>query len=1028
MKKPLKVLQVEDSERDATLLRRHLAQAGYELTVTRVELSETMHRALETDTWDVILCDYSMPHFNALQALSVVRELDVDIPLIIISGTIGEEAAVEAMQAGAHDYLMKDNLTRLGSAIERELEEARSRRARRDAEAALRRSEERYRRLVDTAFEGIWIADAKALITYANQRLADMLGYTVDEMIGRSCFEVLDHDSRVEMKVNWQRRLQGIKEQYDLRLLRKDGTAQWVILSMTPILGEQREVTGVLAMLTDITSRKIAEQQIRLQATALESAANAILISDHEGSIIWVNRAFTSMTGYAAAEVVGQNPRLFKSGREEPAIYVAMWESLLAGRVWQGELLNRRKDGTTYVEEQSITPVRNERGEITNYIAIKQDVTARKSSETETLRLNAEIASQQRRLNNIVANVPGVVFESWSEEDPAAHRVQFVSEYVRTMTGYSVEEWLATPNFWLSIVHPDDRELTGRLADEDYAAGTEARREFRWITKDGRVIWVEASTNAIKDDDGRIVGVRGVTVDITERKRAEREWRKSEGRYRDLVENALDIIYTQDLQGNYTSVNQAVEQIGGYTVAESLRMNLADTVAPEHLERAREMFGRKLAGEKVTAYELDILAKDGHRVSVEINTRIIREDGVAVGVQGIARDVTERKQLEEQLRQAQKMEAVGLLAGGIAHDFNNMLTVISGYSELALRSLQPEDPLRRKIEEIRKAGLSAAALTRQLLAFSRKQVLEPKVLDLNTIIVDLRKMLPRLIGEDVKLQTKLEAGLGNCLADPGQVEQVIMNLAINARDAMPAGGVLTIETHNVEFDRDDAERNISADSGSYIMLAVCDSGTGMDDATQSRIFEPFYTTKEVGKGTGLGLSTVYGIVKQSGGNILVESKLGQGTAFKIYLPRVDAAAHQFTRVTEIPELLSGTETILLIEDEEVLRQLATEVLKEYGYRVLAAPNGGSALLICEQHSGPIELLLTDVVMPEMGGREASTRLVKLRPAMKILFMSGYTDAAIVHHGVLDDDTNFIQKPFNATDLARKVREVLDEKK
>jgi signal transduction histidine kinase/ActR/RegA family two-component response regulator len=381
---------------------------------------------------------------------------------------------------------------------------------------------------------------------------------------------------------------------------------------------------------------------------------------------------------------------------------------------------------------------------------------------------------------------------------------------------------------------------------------------------------------------------------------------------------------------------------------------------------------------------------------------------------------------EEQLQQAQKLEAVGRLAGGISHDFNNMLTAIIGYSDLTLNRLPEGDPLKHNLTEIRKAGERAASLTGQLLAFSRKQVMQPKVIDLNVVVSELEKMLRRMIGEDIELKTSLQHGLGNVKADPGQIEQVIMNLAVNARDAMPTGGKLTIETGNVYLDESYARQHLSVAPGAYVMLAVSDSGIGMDAETQSHMFDPFFTTKEAGKGTGLGLSMVYGIVKQSGGNIWVYSETGKGTTFKIYLPRVTADTEKYTHATPELDIAAGSETILLVEDADVVRDLAREVLEEIsGYRVLEATNAEDALQICQKHQGGIDLLLTDVVMPGGSGPEVSARVRALKPDIRVLYMSGYTDDAIVRHGVLEAGLNFIQKPFTPNGLAQKVREVLD---
>lgn len=380
---------------------------------------------------------------------------------------------------------------------------------------------------------------------------------------------------------------------------------------------------------------------------------------------------------------------------------------------------------------------------------------------------------------------------------------------------------------------------------------------------------------------------------------------------------------------------------------------------------------------------------------------------------------------EAHLRQSQKMEAVGRLAGGIAHDFNNLIAVVLLHSELMLRDLAQNCDLRRRAEEIRKAADRAASLTRQLLAFSRKQVLQPRVLDLNDVVADLNKMLPRLIGEHIELLTVTEAGLGKVKADPGQLEQVIMNLVVNARDAMPKGGKLAIETANIELDESYSSRHIAVQPGRYVMLAVSDNGDGMDAQTQARIFEPFFTTKEQGKGTGLGLSTVYGIVKQSGGNIWVYSEVGWGTTFKVYLPRVDQAVEQVVPVEAHAILPHATETVLLVEDEEMILKAAKEILELHGYRVLEASGSKEALAFCQTHRENIDLMITDVVMPQMGGRELAEQLRPLRPGMKVLYMSGYTDDAIAHHGVLEPGTAFLEKPFTARALAHKVREVLN---
>ena len=468
-------------------------------------------------------------------------------------------------------------------------------------------------------------------------------------------------------------------------------------------------------------------------------------------------------------------------------------------------------------------------------------------------------------------------------------------------------------------------------------------------------------------------------------------------------------------------MNDAAVARYGYSEQEFLAMTVRDIRPVSELARFEETLHNQTGG---TFTGFRHRRKDGTLIDVDIESQPITLAGVPARLV-LARDTTERRQLEDQLRQAQKMEAVGQLAGGIAHDFNNLLTAILGSTQLLLHATPPEDGRREDVEEIKNAGLRAAELTRQLLAFSRRQVLAPKVLDMNAVVSQMDKMLRRLIVEDVELVTQLAGDLGPVSADPGQLEQVLLNLAVNARDAMPRGGRLTIETANVFLTEEYSERHHRLPPGQYVLLAVSDTGVGMDEATQKHLFEPFFTTKEVGKGTGLGLATVYGIVKQSGGYIWVYSEPGHGTTVKVYLPRVSGAAEPLPVAAATPELRRGSETVLLVEDAPPVRSLARKSLESYGYTVLEAADGPAALELSAGHARGIDILVTDVVMPGMSGRELAERLAPARPAMRVLYTSGYTDDAMVRQGVLRAGVAFLQKPFIPETLARKVREVLD---
>jgi two-component system, cell cycle sensor histidine kinase and response regulator CckA len=506
---------------------------------------------------------------------------------------------------------------------------------------------------------------------------------------------------------------------------------------------------------------------------------------------------------------------------------------------------------------------------------------------------------------------------------------------------------------------------------------------------------------------------------------------ESESRYRNLIMHSPDAVFVNE-NGKIALVNLACQKLFGARRAEDIIGQPAiNFFHPDCHEQINTRLHRlTVLGESVPLAEEKVVRLDGSTVDVEVVAAPFASGGTNA-IHVIVRDITERKQaeterrnLEDQLRLAQKMEAIGSLAGGVAHDFNNMLNIISGYAQMAKEKLDRSDSLYDDITEILAAADRAAKLTRQLLAFSRRQVLQPVVLNLNQIVSELEKMLRRVLGADIDLHQVLAPTLGAVRADPGQMEQVLMNLAVNARDAMPKGGKLTIETANVVLEDAQAARDLYAKPGAYVQLTVTDTGCGLDEETKNRLFEPFFTTKERGKGSGLGLSMVYGIVKQSGGSILVTSEPGKGTTFKIYLPQELSLEAPIAK--HLPRMTSaqGNETILLVEDEEALRMLAKRILRESGYTVLTAANGVEALHTSEQHQGNIDLLLTDVVMPEMGGRVLAQNLVKMRPAIKVMFMSGYTDNAIANHGVLDAGTSFLGKPFSPDELECKVREAL----
>jgi two-component system, cell cycle sensor histidine kinase and response regulator CckA len=598
-----------------------------------------------------------------------------------------------------------------------------------------------------------------------------------------------------------------------------------------------------------------------------------------------------------------------------------------------------------------------------------------------------------------------------------------VNEAAVQQYGYTREEFLGMT---LEEIHlPQDvpalRELVAKSE-----TGLRKRGEWRHRRKDGTIIEAEITRNTLTFAGRR--AALALAQDITGRRGAAEALRAAQARFAGILDIADDAIISVDAHQHIHLFNKGAERIFGYAAEEVLGQSL-DVLLPARVVNVHREHIRGFAQSTESARRMGERAqifgrrKDGTEFPAEASISKLQSGGETVFTV-ILRDTTERQSLQAQLLQAQKMEAVGRLAGGIAHDFNNLLTAILGASDLLLEDLSADASGREEVEEIKQAAHRAAALTYQLLAFSRQQVLAPQVLDLNVLVADVEKMLRRLIGEDIELRTVLARDLGAVQADPGQLQQVIMNLAVNARDAMPQGGRLTIETADAELDEAYAQAHVPQ-AGRYVMLAVTDTGIGMNADIKAHVFEPFFTTKEKGKGTGLGLATVYGIVKQSGGYIWVYSEPGQGTTFKIYLPRVEGVPLPAAPKPVASGSLRGSETVLVVEDEVAVRNLTRRVLEGYGYAVLTTENGHEALQAAQERQGPIHLLVTDVVMPKMGGRELVQRLAPGRPEMKVLYLSGYTDDAIVHHGVLEPGIAFLQKPFTPQMLARKVREVLD---
>ena len=888
MSKPLEVLLIEDSDTEK-LLTPELRRAGHTIRVERVQDAGSLTAALQRQKWDLIISDWTMPRFNARDALSLVRAVEPDVPFIVVSGTMGEDNAVAAMRAGANDYVVKDKLARLVPVVERELHETRVRAERRRADEALRQNEARYRVLFANSPLAKWLYDPETLqFLEVNEAAIRHYGWSRDEFLRMTIKDIRPPDEVPGLLETTQWLDPKITEDGVWRHWKKDGSIIEVEVKSTgfPVAGRPARLVAA----QDITERRQAEDALRKSEARLATVfrltqVGLIMVRLSDRKILDANDTFLEQVGWTRDDVIGRTT-LDLGLYPQPEDVIRLYQELRStGKLRPREALIRRKSGE--VGHFLLTGAAAQIDGEACAIGAWHDI-------TELRRADAARLESEQRFRRMAEGMRDVFWQT----DPAKNRILYVSPAYEQIWGRSCQSLLDSPRQWLDAIHAEDRDRVLHAALTRQASGS-YEEEYRIVRPDGVVRWIRDRASPLTDASGKIVSIAGM-----------------------------------------------------------------------------------------------------------------------------AEDITERRELEDQLRQAQKLEAIGSLAGGVAHDFNNLLSVILTYSELIGSGLAPDSPLLADLEQINGAGRRAADLTRQLLAFSRRQVLKPRVIDLNQIVGGMEKMLRRLLGEDVELTVLVPAAVAAVNVDPGQMEQVIMNLAVNARDAMPEGGKLTIEIARVDLDQAYASSHPNATAGPHVMLAVSDTGIGMDAATRARAFEPFFTTKEPGKGTGLGLSTVFGIVRQSAGTVWLYSEPGKGTTFKVYLPATGQPLDSTAKRPPDLSLLRGKETILLVEDEEGVRKVAHSILQRNGYRVIDAASGDDALLLWDQHAD-IDLLLTDVVMPRMRGGQLAERLQAMRPGLKVLYMSGYTDNAVVLHGVLHSDVAFVQKPITPAVLLTRVREVLD---
>ena len=909
---------------------------------------------------------------------------------------------------------------------------------RREADAALRASEERYRSLLETAHEGIGTLNGAGIVTYANARLAAMLGVDTDELLGRPLFEFMPETEKVSARTRFARRHRRIAEVEEVQFRHRNGGELWMLASYSQFHGEDGLSTDVLVVLTDVTARKRAELTMaaalhtadtdrrRLEAT-LTAIPVGVWLSDAKGQVTHANPAAAAVWGGSAPRpdrVEGYG--VYKAWFPETGLPVkpedwALARTLASGETVANELIEiERFDGARAFVLNSVAPIRDAEGRMLGGVVVNVDITDRQAQALERERLIAQLDEDRSQLVALFDHAPSflAVFRGpthvFERVNPAFLRLVGPRELIGKSLLEAIPE-LRGQGFdaILDGVRETGVPFVGKRLPGTLVRESGGTPETRFAT-----VVFQRLTDYLGEP---LVVAHG--WDATDEVVALEEVRRNEQRLRDQFDKLPVPTTLWELDGDDFVLREGNEE--AYRADPSLREAVG--------RRAGDIFPNR---DDATVSNMHRCLRDTTVIRCNIAYDFgpsggVRHYELTLGPQAPDRvivhavDTTGRVELEAQLRQAQKMEAVGQLAGGVAHDFNNILTVIGAHSSFLLESLGADDPQREDAEMIHKAGVRAAGLTRQLLAFGRKQLLRPVVVEVNAVVADASKMLARLIGEEIAITLDLARDVGLVMADAGQIEQVLVNLAVNARDAMPHGGRLTITTHDVTHTGGNAGALRIMPPGDYVLVEVQDTGVGMDAQTRARLFEPFFTTKALGKGTGLGLATVYGIVKQSGGYILVESARNEGTTFSVYLPRLGRDTSAESVQAAASAIARGTETVLLIEDEASVREVATQVLKRQGYHVLQAQDGFQALSIVSTFDARIHLVLSDAAMPGLSGAETCRRLLELRPELKVVFMSGYTDDDVLRRGVVRSDVVFVQKPFDPAELARVVRQTLD---
>jgi len=1012
---PLRVLLVGEVGSTAEL-RKELQRGGYKTFDRQVDSEETLSSALDDLTWDVAICDDGSGAFGGPAALRLIKRMRPDIPVIVVSSLFGESIAAAAMKAGADDFIARGYLARLVPAVEREVGAARAQRGWEKAAHGLREIQSRSDAFMNNSPAVAFMKDESGRLVYVNRGFEEVFRTRLEDVRGKLDAELFAPATAAEIRGNDLAVLAADRPmQFEEQVPVPDGDRSWLVSKFPFTDASGKRFVGGVAV--DITERKKAETALRasedLFRDLMEHSHALICIHDLEGRILTINPAAERSLGYeSSADFAREMPRIqdfLAPGAEEG--FERYLTAIAQTGVASGMMSVVTRTGERrYWEYRNTMRTEGVEKPVVRGVAI--DVTDRVVAERslrDAQRFSEEIIASAGE--GIIVYGPDLRYLLWNP-------------FMEELTGLPVEEVLGrrpeelfpdcTNNGVLDSLR---RALAGEKVSTDDLSLS--------VASTGRSARISSTYTPHLNADGRVVGVIEIVENVTVQKRAEETLRESQTSLERAQEVGRIGSWVSGVEDDVLTWSKETCRIFGVSPAsfDGRRATFFARVHPEDRDAVEAAMREAIELNRPYRIEHRVVRPDGSELWVYERADVVRDaSGKAIRLEGIVQDITERRRLEEQFLQAQKMEAIGRLAGGVAHDFNNLLTAILGYTDLLLQQVGPGDAMREDLEQIQRAGDRAAALTRQLLAFSRRQMLEPKVIDVNVTVRHLENMLRRVLGEDVLLVTALDTDLELVRADPGQLEQVIVNLVVNSRDAMPSGGTITISTRSTMLDDALDLGGFAIAQGAYVVLEVLDTGSGMDTGTLARIFEPFFTTKEKGKGTGLGLATAYGIVKQSGGYISCDSEPGRGTRFQIYLPRSFERAEEGNASQHaVRDSLRGSETVLLVEDEEGVRRLSRRLLEAHGYHVLEAAEGEQAVEFAARYPDPIHLLLTDVVMPGMSGPEVAGQIQALRPKIKILFMTGYSDSTVTG---LAPDAPLLQKPFTPDALAHRVRETL----